>query len=393
MNRRTRALVLTALAAVIVAALAGSLASGSAPEGKEPATGGEDPRPPKADRDRDKLSEDLEARLGRLQTDDRLSVIVSLRGEPTPRRIRAVQEKVGRFRVTHRLSLIDAFAARVTKRQALAFSRLSDVRQVEEDSRVHALNDSAQASFGVTKARTDQPGLDGNADDKNTYSKDDLVAAVIDSGIDAAHQDLDDGKVLGFASCLASTATGCVETPPIDDGGHGTHVAATIAGEGEADPRYKGVAPGAALVGVQVLTAAGGSESDAVAGIQWVLNNRTRFGIEAINLSLGTKGYCGDGTEASSRAVDAAHDAARRRGRRGQRGSGHVYRRVTRRGDQGAHRRRDGGPRPERLLPGRLLKPRPHQRRPRQARRLRAGGRHHLGRSGNHDRLRDRERH
>ena len=106
---------------------------------------------------------------------------------------------------------------------------------------MRTFNDSAQASFGVTKARVDA-GVDGDGDgNAATYSKNDLVAAVIDTGIDAAHQDLDEGKVLAFANCIG----GCVLAAPFDDNGHGTHVAATIAGEGDAraDRLYKGAAP------------------------------------------------------------------------------------------------------------------------------------------------------
>ena len=266
---------------------------------------------PKADRDRDRVFDDLEARLERLPDGGRASVIVSLRAEPSSERVERVEDRVGDFSLDRRLSLVDAFAARVTKRQARALARQPGVEQVEPNSPVRALNDSARASLGVTKARLDAPALEGSADgDVEAYSKDDLVAAVIDSGIDAQHLDLDEGKVLGFASCLPATRT-CAETAPADDNGHGTHVAASIAGEGDAraDRRYQGVAPGAGLVGVKVLgpTGAGGM-AEVVSGIEWAVANRARFGIEAINLSLGSEG-CADGTDAASRAVDAAQAA------------------------------------------------------------------------------------
>jgi len=169
---------------------------------------------------------------------------------------------------------------------------------------VQASNDSAQASFGVAKARTDDPDLTGDNDGtRATYSRDDLVAAVIDTGIDANHRDLDERKVLAFKDFVNG------QSAPYDDDGHGTHVAGTLAGDGDGDPRYRGVAPDAGLVGVKVLNKNGsGRMSDITAGIDWTVLNRALYGIEALNLSLGTTG-CSDGTDATSTAVNRAHNA------------------------------------------------------------------------------------
>jgi len=259
---------------------------------------------PTADRDRDKLLDDLEARLDRLADHQRVGVIVRVAGAASEARVGAVERAVGGFSLKRRFRIVDAFAATVSKRQARALARLSDVVQVEEDSPVQALNESAQSSVGVTQARLEVPGLDGDLDgDPAAYSKDDLVAAVIDTGIDPGHADLDGGKVIAFKDFVAG------ETTAYDDDGHGSHVAGTIAGAGDSlVGDGKGVAPGAALVGVKVLDAQGqGTESDVIAGIQWVVDNRTVHGIEAINLSLGSAG-CSSGTEADSTAVNKAHD-------------------------------------------------------------------------------------
>jgi subtilisin family serine protease len=75
----------------------------------------------------------------------------------------------------------------------------------------------------------------------------------------------------------------------IDDrNGHGTHVSSIIASSGIATTgRYQGVAPGVNLVSVRVLDEDGaGRYSDVIQGIQWVVNNRTRYSIRVMNLSL-----------------------------------------------------------------------------------------------------------
>jgi serine protease AprX len=213
---------------------------------------------------------------------------------------------VGGFSTHHRFSVINGFSARMTKGQVVALAADPSVDHIEENSVVHALNDTAQSSFGVTKARIDAPGLDGNADgDVSTYSSGDLVVAVIDTGIDATHHDLDEGKVIGFQDYVNGSVV------PYDDNGHGTHVAATAAGEGDARPDrlYRGVAPGAALVGIKVLDSNGnGFEDDVIAGIQYAVTNKAALGIEVINLSLGIAG-CSDGTDAVSAAIGSAYDA------------------------------------------------------------------------------------
>ena len=59
--------------------------------------------------------------------------------------------------------------------------------------------------------------------------------------------------------------------------------------------------------GARVRGSAGsGTTADITAAIDWVVQNKDSYGIEAINLSLGATG-CGDGTDAASQAVNNAH--------------------------------------------------------------------------------------
>ena len=218
---------------------------------------------------------------------------------------RVLARRVGGFAVSRRFELVHGFAATMRKDQAGRLASLPGVAHVEANATVHAANDSAQGSFGVTKARADA-GVDGDADGSpGTYSKNDLVAAVVDSGIDVGHADLDEKKVIGWADLVNGVAT------PYDDLGHGTAVSAVLAGDGDARPdrRYRGAAPGAGLVGVKVLDHRGfGTVEDVVAGIEFAVAAREEYGIEAVNLSLEQAG-CSDGTDALSLAVNAAHEA------------------------------------------------------------------------------------
>lgn len=105
-----------------------------------------------------------------------------------------------------------------------------------------------------------------------------VTVAVLDSGIDAAHPDLDEA-VVGERDF---TGTGDV----IDGAGHGTHVASILAGSGEAsDGVNKGVAPDADLLVGKVLDDDGfGSLSGVIEGMEWAAAE----GADVVNLSLGS---------------------------------------------------------------------------------------------------------
>ena len=114
----------------------------------------------------------------------------------------------------------------------------------------------------------------------------DVDVAVIDTGIDFQHPDLD---VEGGVNCTLSITSAYCAAGGDDDHYHGTHVAGTIGaidnGEG-----VVGVAPGARLWAVKVLNKRGsGYSSWIVAGIDWVAANADT--IEVANMSLGGEGF------------------------------------------------------------------------------------------------------
>ncbi|GAA2642951.1 S8 family serine peptidase [Paractinoplanes durhamensis] len=120
------------------------------------------------------------------------------------------------------------------------------------------------------------------------------TVAVLDTGIDATHPDLA-GQV---AEKMDFTVDGGDAT---DHFGHGTHVAATIAGTGAASHGARqGVAPGARLAIGKVLDDYGyGTDAQVIAGMEWAASRAS-----VVNMSLG--GYePSDGTDPLSLAVDA----------------------------------------------------------------------------------------
>jgi len=112
-----------------------------------------------------------------------------------------------------------------------------------------------------------------------------VTVAVLDSGV-ARDTDLtaQGNRILASISFADAQNSG---RP--DAGGHGTHIAGTIAGDGTRSARqFVGIAPRANIVDVKVLDAQGrGRVSSVLAGLQWVLSHKDQYNIRVVNLSLG----------------------------------------------------------------------------------------------------------
>src|SRR5262249_24218558 len=122
----------------------------------------------------------------------------------------------------------------------------------------------------VWEGSDDVPGLTGEG----------VSVAVIDSGIDVRH------RAFGHRVIVNKDFTG--HDDPSDHYGHGTHVAAIIAGEGSIGTGHRGIAPGAYLLNLRVLGDDGsGDTSVVIEAIDWVVDHRKQFNVRIINLSLG----------------------------------------------------------------------------------------------------------
>ena len=134
-----------------------------------------------------------------------------------------------------------------------------------------------------------------------------INACIVDTGIDANHQEIS-GRVTLRKNFVTSPAAEAVATLIYDPNGHGTHVSGTVAAGGVVTT---GVAPRANLMGARVLNTAGsGTESAIINGINWCVAN----GAHVINMSLGGIRYTGSAQYNNSlitygAAIKAATDA------------------------------------------------------------------------------------
>jgi subtilisin family serine protease len=144
--------------------------------------------------------------------------------------------------------------------------------------------------------------------DGNLLTGEGITIAVLDTGIDHTHPDL--GGCLGI-NCKVIESIDFTNTVSsglgIDDHGHGTHVAATAAGQGV----LTGVAPSASLISYKVLAANGGGyTSGIISAIERAMdpNQDGSFDdhVDIISLSLGNSD--GSSTNPMSLAINNAVD-------------------------------------------------------------------------------------
>jgi subtilisin family serine protease len=189
-------------------------------------------------------------------------------------------------------SALDGYAARMPAAVATQLADDPRVSYVQVDRKVTA---TAQTTpTGINRVNADASPtarIDG------TDQRVDVDVAVIDTGVDLDHPDLNVNRTKAKTCALALSAD--------DDNGHGSHVAGTI-GALDNGTGVVGVAPGARIWPVKVLNAAGvGFTSDIVCGIDYVTANAAS--IEVANMSLGGGGS--DDGNCGRTDGDAEHEA------------------------------------------------------------------------------------
>lgn len=186
-------------------------------------------------------------------------------------------------------SALDGFSVKASEAEAKRLAANPSVDYVVQNQRVHATEtQSPTPSWGLD--RIDQAELP--LDDSYTYSTtaDNVTAYIIDTGVDASHEDFGD-RVQPGQDFVDGGGDGD------DQQGHGTHVAGTVAGS-----EY-GVAKGASIVPVRVLDANGsGTTEGVISGVDWVAQNAE--GPAVANMSLG-----GTADQALDTAVEGAIEA------------------------------------------------------------------------------------
>jgi len=182
------------------------------------------------------------------------------------------------------LPIVNGAAGYANAAEIQAISLLPQVAFVHQDATIGPRRPSTTrprpaaplSSLATREVRADQAwtrGVSGRG----------VGVAVLDSGV-APDRDLtaSGNRVLASVSFVGGTGAP-------DDGGHGTHIAGTVAGDGtNSSGQYVGIARRANIVSVKVLDSQGrGRVSSVLAGLQWAIAHKAQYNIRVVNLSLG----------------------------------------------------------------------------------------------------------
>ncbi|MFN8442641.1 MAG: S8 family peptidase [Caldilineaceae bacterium] len=184
-------------------------------------------------------------------------------------------------KITKDLSIIHAIAAELPAKNISKIAQNRAVRWISPDAPVVEtgckqcvstanLKNSYNQTVYASRVWNTPPYLQGKG----------VTVAVVDSGMNTAHADIKD-RVIAEKSFRLKSGTG-------DSFGHGTFVAGIIAGTGAAgNGTYIGIAPKANLLNVKVSGSLGEAlESDVIAGLQWIYEQKSTYKIRVVNLSI-----------------------------------------------------------------------------------------------------------
>jgi serine protease AprX len=216
-------------------------------------------------------------------------ILQTVDGSPADSLIRAVSGTPGR-----RLPWAASQVAEIPDRALDTLADNPRISALALDRPVQGTIEQAPDTTGATWARANL-GVDGSG----------VGVAIVDSGVTSWHDDLGSDRVVHFADFVS------FQPLAYDDYGHGTHVAGIIAGSGyDSNGANRGMAPGANLIVLKVLDGDGnGYISNVIAALDYAVQNRTRFNIRVVNLSVAAGVYESYTTDplalAARRAVEA----------------------------------------------------------------------------------------
>src|ERR1043165_1771518 len=181
---------------------------------------------------------------------------------------------------------------------------MSETLNIEQRRAAHDHN-HGQNRFAVTPVP-----LRLDADDR--YTGRGVTIAFLDSGF-YPHPDLTEpvNRIIAYHDVAGEIASLETDRPSQSWQWHGTQTSVVAAGNGHlSDGIYRGLASQAKLVLVKVSEAGRITEENIARGLEWVIENRERYGIRVLNISLGGD----EDIPCSQSVIDQAAEEAIRQG-------------------------------------------------------------------------------
>lgn len=188
-------------------------------------------------------------------------------------------------------------AVPATLGQVRQLAAMPGVRSVWSNDRLEYFIDQAKMLAGVTRVLNDTtfPNSNGGVP---VSGQGNFSVLVIDSGVDATHDDLKFGEaVIQNVQVITSTQMVSGQFTPLvtlenvpntdQSVGHGTHCAGIIAGRGtRSGGRYAGVAPGTKVIGAGL--GAGLFVLNALGAWEWAISKQFTYNIRVVSNSYGS---------------------------------------------------------------------------------------------------------
>lgn len=258
-----------------------------------------------------KVDPNLAARLQTAKPADLFGVILTFNGDRVDDTQLAQLRSLG-ITGGYRMNKLPIIAVNANPSQIAKLADLSSLRSIYLNAPVELYLNQSKPLIGVNRLRTDADITRRNRG--LPISGKGVTVAINDTGVDGTHQDLtynvtnpaggktiqnvfvsmsDKDGLLVRSDTLGNVFEGIIPVVYLENqantdshGGHGTHVASTVAGTGAASGGlYSGVAPGANIVGLG--SGVGLFIIGQIAAFDYCLSNQFVYNIRAVNNSWG----------------------------------------------------------------------------------------------------------
>ncbi|HVG21406.1 MAG TPA: S8 family peptidase [Blastocatellia bacterium] len=250
-----------------------------------------------------KISDDLQGTISK-DPDKKLKVIIQTNAAPSRGLASSVGYSGGNVKKAYRN--FDAIAIEIPAKAVESLASRKDIKFASLDAPTRVAG-HLETTTGTDQARGYWNSSNGG-DSFGPLDGSGIGIAILDSGVDPDHHAFHSS---GAGSRIIQSIDFTGEGRTDDPYGHGTHVASTAAGGGHvASGAYTGMAPGANIINVRVLSSEGqGAISDALAGIDWCITNKDLYNIRVLNMSFGAITFDSYVNDPLCQAVRRAFDA------------------------------------------------------------------------------------
>ena len=223
-------------------------------------------------------------------------------------------ESVSKVRKIKSIWLVNIVNCEITKSAIETLSLRSDILSIDYDEErnillaptidkdsnesIHEMRDGREITWNVIKVNADDVWAQG-------YYGAGITVAVLDTGVNYNHTDLNDHLWThpDYPNHGYDFING--DNNPMDDHGHGTHCAGTVAGDGTSGSQT-GMAPEASIMCIKLLDSTGnGVESLCWEAIEFAVDN----GADVLSMSFGWQHSWGTNRAAWRNAMDYAYAA------------------------------------------------------------------------------------